>query len=166
MEGSIVKLLVMDVDGTLTDGRIHIGPHGEAMKSFSVQDGLRIKQMRSVGVVTGIITGRDSEIVNRRAVEIGIVEIHKGISEKPPVLQALMAKYGLGPEQTAFVGDDENDLGCLELASHRACPANAAPRVKAVCNFVSTRFGGEGAVREYLDHLIASGLIPVPEDRF
>lgn len=156
----------MDVDGTLTDGQVYIGPKGEAMKSFSVQDGLRIKQLPSVGVVTGIITGRRSEIVTRRAKELGIAEVHKGVKDKGPILRSLMDKYGFNSKQTAFIGDDENDLGCLEIVSHRACPVDAAPRVKAVCNFVSRKLGGKGAVREYLDALIEANLISAPADRF
>lgn len=109
-----IKLLVMDVDGTLTDGRIYVGAQGEVMKAFDVRDGYAIAHVLPVhGIVPVIITGRSSEIVVQRAKELKITELYQGVSDKLAKLQKAAAKYGATPEEIAYIGDDLNDLPCI-----------------------------------------------------
>lgn len=150
----MIKLLVMDVDGTLTDGRIYMGPAGEAMKAFDVKDGMAIAQMLpAMGVVPVIITGRSSEIVKRRAAELKITELYQGESDKLTRLKALAAAYGAAPAQIAYIGDDLNDLDCMAYCGVTGCPADAAAEVRARADYICSRDGGRGAVREFIEWL-------------
>lgn len=153
-----INLFVMDVDGTLTDGKIYISNTGEAMKAFSVKDGLRIKQLDSFGIIPVIITGRESEIVSIRAKELGIKEIHQGISDKVKVLNSVMQKFGVSSANVAYIGDDENDLPCFEICGHTACTQDASIEVKNIADYVCVNKGGDGAVREYLDFILIDKL--------
>ncbi len=149
-----IKMLVMDVDGTLTDGCIYMGPEGEAMKAFSCQDGYAIAQiLPRLGIVPVIITGRSSKIVANRAAELKITHLHQGVGDKLPKLQLLAAELGLSREEIAYMGDDLNDLECMQWVGYTGCPADAVPEIRSAVNFVSSRNGGRGAVREFVDHL-------------
>ena len=149
-----IKLLVMDVDGTLTDGKIYIGPDGEVMKAFNVKDGMRIKRLANErGTVSAIITGRTSKITENRAKEMRIKEVIQGTSNKLPALMALVEKYGVTLEETAYIGDDFIDIPCLEACGFSGCPADSAPEVIAVSKYVCKLKGGEGAVGEFADWL-------------
>ena len=150
-----IKLLVMDVDGTLTDGHIYFSENGECMKAFHVQDGYAIAHKLPVyGIMPVIITGKSSEIVRKRAAELKITEVHQGISDKLAKLKEIIAKYDVLPSEIAYIGDDENDLECMEFCGFTACPADAIPMVKTAVDYVCTRNGGRGAVREFIDIIL------------
>lgn len=154
----MIKLLVMDVDGTLTDGRIYIGPEGEIAKAFEVKDGYGIKHiLPRAGITPVIITGRRSRIVEQRCSELDITELHQGVGDKLSKLREIAEKRGLSPVEIAYIGDDENDLACMEYAGVSACPADAISTVKAAANYVCSACGGRGAVREFIDYLLDHG---------
>ena len=149
-----IKLLVMDVDGTLTDGRIYIGENGEVMKAFDVKDGYAIAHMLpEMGIIPVIITGRESRIVENRARELKITELYQGVPNKLEKLKEVAAKYTAVPEEIAYIGDDLNDLDCIEYCGFSACPADVVDEVKKICDYVCERFAGNGAVREMIEVL-------------
>lgn len=150
---SKIKLLIMDVDGTLTDGRIYIGANGEVMKAFDVKDGYAIARLREKGIEPVIITGRRSAIVEERARELKITELYQLVSDKLQTLKAVAEKFGVGPDAIACIGDDENDLECIRYCGVTACPGDAVDRVKEAVDYVCTRDGGRGAVREFIDRI-------------
>lgn len=149
-----IKLLVMDVDGTLTDGRIYIGAQGEVMKAFDVRDGYAIAHiLPQLGITPVIITGRSSDIVEQRAKELKIVELYQGISDKLAQLKEVTAKFGASADEIAYIGDDLNDMDCIRYAGSTACPADAIPEVRDAVDYVCKCDGGRGAVREFIDRL-------------
>ena len=149
-----IKMLVMDVDGTLTDGCIYMGPQGEAMKAFNCQDGYAIAQiLPKIGITPVIITGRDSQITANRARELKITQLHQGVKDKLPLLQRIAEELGAAREEVAYIGDDLNDMDCLRWCGLTGCPADAVPEVRAVVDFVAGRNGGRGAVREFVDYI-------------
>jgi 3-deoxy-D-manno-octulosonate 8-phosphate phosphatase (KDO 8-P phosphatase) len=150
-----LRLLALDVDGTLTDGAILIGPQGEAMKAFSVRDGFGLALLREAGLHIAIITGRRSAIVERRAAELGIAHVRQSVSDKAQALRALCAELGINPAQAAFMGDDWPDLPAMRLAGLALAPADADPEVRARADWVASRPGGHGAVREFADWWLA-----------
>lgn len=150
-----IKMLVMDVDGTLTDGRIYVAADGEFMKAFDVKDGYAIAHiLPEVGIMPVIITGRTSQIVQTRARELKIAEFYQGIMDKLPKLQEVAAAHGILPEEIAYIGDDVNDLACIAYCGLTACPADALPCVAKEVDMVCTRNGGRGAVREFIDYIL------------
>jgi len=165
-----VRLLALDVDGVLTDGRIWIGPRGEALKAFDVRDGFGLELLREAGIELAIITGRSSPIVTRRARELGITRVLQGQKDKLAGLRRVLADTGLAPEQCAYIGDDWPDLPAMALAGLAATVADAAPEVRACAHWVSEAEGGRGAVRELarlllqaqgrLEDLLAARLAP------
>ena len=151
-----MRLLVLDVDGTLTDGAIYMGPDGEMCKRFSAKDGLGLKLLQSAGVEIAILTGRRSRIVENRSAELGIARVVQGISEKPAALRQLAAETGVSLTETGYMGDDLNDLSAMCLCGVRACPADAVPEVREICQFVSDFPGGQGAVRQFCEAWLKS----------
>lgn len=150
-----IKALVMDVDGTLTDGSIYIGDAGEIMKRFHVRDGYAIRHILPVyDIIPMIITGRESEIVRKRCAELGIVHLVQGSQEKKMDLLKLLQAEKISLEETAFIGDDLNDLECMQIVGLRACPADAVKRIKEEVHFIAEKPGGQGAVREFIDWMI------------
>lgn len=150
-----IKLLVMDVDGTLTDGQIYVAADGEFIKSFDVKDGYAIAHMLPrADIVPVIITGRSSKIVSQRASELGIRELHQGVSDKLEKLTEIANKYSASKDEIAYIGDDLNDLPCIKCCGFSACPADAVPEVKTAVNYVCVHNGGRGAVREFVEHII------------
>jgi 3-deoxy-D-manno-octulosonate 8-phosphate phosphatase (KDO 8-P phosphatase) len=150
----MIKLLVLDVDGTLTDGKIYVGIQGEMMKAFNIKDGLGIKKLHVKGILPVIVTGRKSKIITIRAKELNITELHQGIHDKVNKLKQIAKKYKCDFDEIAYIGDDESDLECMKLCGIKGCPADAVNDVKKVANFVSQRNGGDGAVREFIDYLL------------
>ena len=149
-----IKMLVMDVDGTLTDGCIYMGPDGEAMKAFNCQDGYAIAQiLPKMGITPVIITGRSSAIVANRAAELKIVHLYQGIADKLPKLRAVAEELGAAAEEIAYIGDDLNDFACLRYCGLTGCPADAVPEVRNLVDYVCGRNGGRGAVREFVDYI-------------
>ena len=149
-----IRLFAMDVDGTLTDGKIYMGETGELMKSFDVKDGLGIKLLMTQGIIPAIITGRRSQIVENRCREIGIREIHQGVKEKDAVLWELMEKYQLLREETAYIGDDINDLGAIKEAGISFAPADCAHQILPYIDIRLTRKAGDSPVREAIDLIL------------
>ena len=149
-----VKFLIMDVDGTLTDGKIYMGVNGEVMKAFSVKDGLRIQQLRRWNIEPAIITGRKSEIVMNRAIELGIREVYQEIHDKKEKLLELCKQWGCSLESIAYIGDDDNDLECIKMCGNSGCTADASDIIKINVNYICKHAGGDGAVREYIDYLV------------
>lgn len=150
-----IKLLVMDVDGTLTDGKIYMGPDGEVMKSFDVKDGCGIKDvLPQYGIIPVIITGRESGIVEYRARELKITELYQGITDKMETLSKVAEKYNCTLDNVAYIGDDLNDIECIKHCGLSACPADAVNEVIDCCNYVCKNIGGNGAVREFIDEII------------
>lgn len=149
-----VRLLVMDVDGTLTDGHIYISGAGELFKVFFVRDGQAIKHLLpQAGILPAIITGRESVIVTERAKELGIKYVYQGVPDKAVALTALKESLELDWREIAFIGDDVNDIPALKLAGRTACPSDAVWKVKQQCEYVCRATGGHGAVREWIELL-------------
>lgn len=154
-----IKLLVLDVDGTMTDGKIYMGDSGEVFKAFDIKDGCGIKELLiPAGITPLIITGRKSNIVENRCNEIGIKEIHQGITCKIRNLEDYMLEKGLSFHQVAYIGDDINDLECMNKVLLNngivGCPNDAVSSVKKIATYVCERKGGNGAVREFIEWLI------------
>lgn len=150
----VCKMLVMDVDGTLTDGRIYMGRDGEIMKAFDVKDGYAIAHLRQQGIEPIIITGRNSVIVKERARELGIVELYQGISDKLEKLKEVATKLECSSEKIAYIGDDLNDLDCIRYCGVTGCPNDAVDEVKKKVGYICKREGGRGAVREFITWLL------------
>jgi 3-deoxy-D-manno-octulosonate 8-phosphate phosphatase (KDO 8-P phosphatase) len=153
-QAKAIRLIVMDVDGVLTDGRIFYSAEGVESEAFFVRDGLGIRMAHEAGLLTAIITGRVSEAVAHRAKELGIAEVHQGAMNKLQVYEALLQRFGLTDEAVAYVGDDLNDLPVLGRVGLSAAPADADPTVRTKVAFVTTQVGGRGAVREVIDLIL------------
>lgn len=152
---SKIKLLVMDVDGTLTDGKIYMGSSGEAFKAFDIKDGYGIHEiLPKAGIVPAIITGRKSDIVLNRCRELEIEELYQGYHDKTLALCHLLKKYNCSKEDIAYIGDDVLDLECMMQCGIKGCPSDAVEQVKEICDFVCNRAGGQGAVREFIEWII------------
>lgn len=154
MNLSKIKLFAMDVDGTLTDGHIYMGNEGELFKAFHVKDGLGIKLLKDNGITPVIITGRTSAIVKNRAAEIGITEIYQGIKNKAECLDHLMTKFNLTKEETAYIGDDMNDLSAVKAAGITFAPADCADALKPYIDIILTHRAGDAPVREAVDMIL------------
>ena len=153
---SRIRLLVLDVDGVLTDGVLVYGPSGEEIKRFHVRDGLAVQSARRAGVEVAVVSGRASAAVTRRMSELGIVEVHQGIADKAATLRALLGRLGVKAEETAVMGDDLPDLPVMKIAGLALAPSDAAPEVKRAAGWVSRSPGGHGAVREAVEMLLRS----------
>lgn len=154
MTNNKIKLLFMDVDGTLTDGKIYMGENGEVMKAFDIKDGYAIAHMLpEMGIVPVIITGRTSKIVENRAKELGITELFQGRNDKLDVMHEVMKKYNCTKENCAYIGDDVFDILCMKECVIAACPADAIQDVKDICQYICKNKAGDGAVREYISFL-------------
>ena len=149
-----VSLVVLDVDGTLTDGVIHYDSAGHEHKHFHVADGLGIVLAQAAGLRVAVISGRRSPVVERRLAELGVGDIIQSSGDKAAALRALAARHGLSPEQTAYVGDDINDLPAFDVAGFTVAVADAADLVRARADFVTPRPGGHGAVRDAMDEIL------------
>lgn len=151
-----VALVIFDVDGVFTDGRLFFGPDGESIKVFHVRDGYGVKRLAAAGVTVAIISGRSSTAVARRMAELGIEHVFQGDHDKVPLYERLIGQLGVPPDAVAFMGDDLPDLPVMQRVGLPAAPANADPAVLAASRWTGTRGGGEGAVREFCDFLLAA----------
>ena len=149
-----IKLLVMDVDGILTDGRVICTVGGETQVAFDIQDGHGIKLALRAGLGLAIITGRESEVVTQRARELGIAELHQKALDKLVVFQELVARHRLTPSQVAYMGDDLLDLPLLLRAGLAITVPGAVDEVRGAAHYVTRRPGGRGAVRETIELLL------------
>ena len=146
-----VRLLVLDVDGVLTDGRMVISERGDELKFFHTHDGMAVNLARLSGIKIALVTGEKSPIAQARGAKLGVEEVVLGARRKGEVLEGLMAKYGMPREATAFMGDDLIDIPALERAGLAVAPANAVPEVRATAHVVTRAAGGAGAVRECVE---------------
>jgi 3-deoxy-D-manno-octulosonate 8-phosphate phosphatase (KDO 8-P phosphatase) len=146
-----VRLLVLDVDGVLTDGRMVISERGDELKFFHTHDGMAINLLRRSGIAVALVTGEKSPIAQTRGTKLGIEDIVLGARRKGETLAELTAKHGLAPEAVAFMGDDLLDLPALQRAGLAIAPANAVADVRAVAHLVTRAAGGAGAVRECIE---------------
>ena len=157
----MVKYLIMDVDGTLTDGKIYMSDSGEFIKAFNIKDGAGIHDILiSSGIIPVVITGRSSDIVNKRCKELGITEVHQGVKNKMEKLISVVK----GPTKlhtVAYIGDDINDLSCMQsvkdVGGVVGCPADAVQKIKDIADFIAPHNGGEGAVRDFIEWIIDKG---------
>lgn len=149
----MIKLLVCDVDGTLTDGSLYFGNDRFEMKAFSVKDGAVLKPLHQLGIEVIFLTGRKSEAVTRRAQDLQVTAI-QNIADKATEIQKIFASRGVRPEETAYLGDDINDYGAMKQCGFKACPADAAAEIKAICDYVSPYPGGHGAARDICEKLL------------
>lgn len=148
-------MIVMDVDGTLTDGKINISDTGELFKAFYCRDGLGIMSAIEAGIIPVILTSRYSEIVNKRGQELGIEHIYQGLgNRKIEKLISIKEEFKLDKEQIAYIGDDVNDLQSMEQCGLIGCPADAVQEVLAISNYICRKNGGCGAVREFIDWIL------------
>jgi 3-deoxy-D-manno-octulosonate 8-phosphate phosphatase (KDO 8-P phosphatase) len=149
-----IKLIVLDVDGTMTDSRITYSANGDEIKSFNVKDGLAIASWRRLGRQVAIITGRKSDIVARRAKELRIEHFYQGVENKREVLEKLLKKLDIKMKHVAAIGDDLNDLPMLKAAGISFVPRDASSYVDKIADVILTKKGGDGAVREMIEYLI------------
>lgn len=161
----MIRFLVMDVDGTLTDGKIYMGQDGELFKAFDIKDGYGVKCfLPEANIIPIVITARNSRIVENRCREMGVVELYQGTMNKYETLMRVLKKYSeLDKKEytlanVAYVGDDLLDLQCMkpvkEAGGFVACPNDAVGEVKDVADFIANKNAGNGAVREIIDRLI------------
>lgn len=152
MKNRKIRALAMDVDGTLTDGGLYIGEDGEMMKRFHVKDGYAIHDLLpAMKIIPIIITGRTSEIVNRRCSELGITRLIQGSTDKVEDLKKILARDNIDIMETAYIGDDLNDYDCMRQVGLKGCPSDAVDGIKEIADYVTIRSGGNGAVREFVE---------------
>ncbi len=152
--GKQVKLLLLDVDGVLTDGTLIYSSEGVESKCFNTQDGLGLRLLQDSGVEVGIITARTSPMVERRAKELGLAHLFQGHSDKLLAFESILKETGLRPPQTAYMGDDLMDLPILNRVGLSAAPANAVSEIRQRVHYTTERGGGRGAVREVCDLIL------------
>ncbi|MGQ8365277.1 3-deoxy-manno-octulosonate-8-phosphatase KdsC [Glaciecola sp. 1036] len=151
-----IRLLVLDVDGVLSDGFIYLGNQNEELKAFNSKDGYGVKALANNGVDIAVITGRQSQIVEKRMTSLRARFIIQGEEEKYQALQSLMQTHGISQHEIASIGDDVPDLGLFSCSAIKVAVADAHPSVKQQANFVTSLPGGKGAVREFCDLVLQS----------
>lgn len=161
----MIKLLFMDIDGTLTDGKIYMSPLGELFKAFDIKDGCGIHDLLpQMGIIPVVITGRESKIAEYRCRELGIEYLYQNCRDKAEKLRETAEMLGAAPDEkgkypeAAYIGDDINDLPCMQICGFVGCPADAADEVKSTANFVACSAGGHGAVREFIEFIKQKGM--------
>lgn len=155
----MIKVLVMDVDGTLTDGKLYIGPSGEEFKAFNIKDGYGIKDICGrKGIIPVVLTGRSSDIVLRRCEELNISHVYQGSTDKVQRLKGISSSFNIPLSNFAYIGDDLNDEDCVLLINKEGgltgCPADGDQKIVNEAKFKCTKNGGEGAVREFIDYFV------------
>lgn len=151
-----VRLMAFDVDGVLTDGRLFYNEEGECLKAFHALDGYGLRLLKECGVTVALVTGRDGDIVSRRAIDLGINEVHLGIRDKASVLQQLAQNYGLDMQQIGYMGDDLIDLAAMKKVGFAASVPSAPAYIKQLAHWVSDIPAGYGAARKCCDLILAS----------
>ena len=151
-----VRLFATDVDGVLTDAGMYYSESGDELKKFNTRDGMGIKLLQRAGLITALITMEETKLVTRRAEKLAIPEVHQGARDKLAVLRSLAARHGLTLQEVAYIGDDVNDLEALKAVGFSAAPADAMPPVLKVVDYVCRKSGGDGAVREVVDLILAA----------
>lgn len=149
-----LKLVLTDVDGVMTDGRVLFLPDGKEATAFNIRDGLGLVLARRAGLRTGLLSGRSSEVVARRAAELGMAVVRQGVRDKAAALREILGEQALAADEVAYVGDDVNDLPVLSEVGLSAAPADAPFEVRACAFMVLTARGGEGCVREFVEAIL------------
>ncbi|MBW1739803.1 MAG: HAD-IIIA family hydrolase [Deltaproteobacteria bacterium] len=149
-----IKLVALDVDGVMTDGRLYYHDDGTESKAFDVRDGHGTKMLKQAGIETVVISGRNSPMVDRRAADIGITEVFQGVRDKVPILEKILSKRGLKFEEVAFVGDDVVDLTTMNRVGLAVAVADASEYLFDVAHYVTLATGGRGAVREVAELIL------------
>ena len=154
----MIKMIVMDVDGTLTDGKIYIGNRGESMKAFCAHDAIGVRMLKDYDITPVIITGRQSKIVSIRAREMNISEafVFQGVKNKLDKLKEVVQDNKLKFSEVAYIGDDINDLDCFEICGFTACPNNAVGIIREKSSYISSFKAGDGAVRDIVEYILAN----------
>lgn len=150
----MIKVFFIDVDGTLTDGNIYIGENGEVFKAFNVKDGLGLKKLIKNGIIPILITGRKSKIVEYRCNELGIYNLYQGVDDKKLLIEKIVKEKEISFENTAFIGDDENDLEAMKVCSLTFAPNDAVKKVREYVDIVLTSKSGEAPVREAIEYIL------------
>lgn len=157
--GRKIKCVFMDVDGTLTDGKIYMGNTGEMIKAFNIKDGYGLSTLlKEHNILPIIITGRESQILLNRCVELGIENVFQGVEDKSVKVKEIIKNLQISLKQVAYIGDDLNDWECMKMIGDAngilACPRNAAEKIKESADYICEHDGGDGAVRDFIDWLI------------
>ena len=153
---SAVRALVTDVDGVLTDGGLYYAESGDELKRFDVRDGQGLVLLREAGLLTAIVTRKQTTIVTRRARDLGITEVHQNVTDKAAVLTDLCARHGLSPAAVAYVGDDVGDLPAMRVVGFPIAVADAVKDVRRAAAYVTRAGGGRGAIREVCELILGS----------
>ncbi len=152
----MIKLLCSDVDGVMTDNKLHVSATGELFKTFNARDGWALKEiLPKNGIEPAVITGRKSQIVPKRCEELGVSLVFCGRDDKNAVVTQLAKDKGYSLSEIAFIGDDYNDLPAIKLAGLSGCPSDAIEPVKATVTYICKAKGGEGALREFVEWIVA-----------
>jgi 3-deoxy-D-manno-octulosonate 8-phosphate phosphatase (KDO 8-P phosphatase) len=150
-----IKLLLLDVDGTLTDGGIYVTAKGDQFKRFNAKDGMGIKLAEKAGISVGIISHSFvTEMVETRGKDLGLTYVYVGQEPKMDILKTWLSELNITEKEVAFIGDDLNDKEIMQFVGHSACPADAVDQIKAISDVVLTKNGGHGAAREYIDNYL------------
>ena len=151
-----IRLFATDVDGVLTDAGMYYAESGDEWKKFNTRDGMGLKLLQKAGIITAIVTQERTKLVARRAEKLAIPELHQGVLDKLSLVREMAARYGLTLSQVAYIGDDVNDFETLKVVGFSATPADGMPQVAAVVDYVCQMKGGEGAVREIIEMILAA----------
>lgn len=161
-----IRLLVLDVDGVLTDGRLYYGPEGEAFKTFDVKDGFALKAALGSGVRVAVISARSSAAAAKRCAELGVEVVHLGVHDKGATFESVLTELDCSAQEVAAIGDDLADLPVLQACGLAFAPADAVAEVRAACDVTLSRPGGRGAVREMVELILgARGQWPPVQSR-
>jgi 3-deoxy-D-manno-octulosonate 8-phosphate phosphatase (KDO 8-P phosphatase) len=152
-----IRMLVLDVDGVMTDGRLHFGPRGEALKLFHVRDGFGIQQVAKIGIEVAVISGRKSKMVDVRCRELGVEHVYQGAKDKLAELERLCGRLDIPPSACACIGDDVPDVPVMRKVALAFAVADAHPEARHAAHLITKLPGGHGAVREVCDYLVAHG---------
>lgn len=156
VKASKIKVMAFDVDGVFTDGSLTFDQDGKEYKTFNAKDGQGIVCVEKAGIITVIITARKNGTVEHRANNLGITELHQGIKYKLPVLEQIVKERGFSMEEVSYMGDDLPDICILEKVGLACCPNDAVDEVKNISDFISSKEGGRGAIRELCDFVLNS----------
>ncbi|MBQ9761948.1 MAG: N-acylneuraminate cytidylyltransferase [Oscillospiraceae bacterium] len=150
-----IKMFLTDCDGCLTDAGMYYSEHGDELKKFNTKDGMGFALLRKAGIVTGIVTSENVDLNRRRAEKLKLDILEAGCKDKVAALNRICAERGISPENVAYVGDDINDLGVIQMVGYGCAPADAMPQVKAAAKYVTTAKGGEGVIREVVEKILS-----------
>jgi 3-deoxy-D-manno-octulosonate 8-phosphate phosphatase (KDO 8-P phosphatase) len=162
---NLPKIILTDIDGVWTDAGMYYDQKGNELKKFSTSDSAGVIFSNKLNILVGIITGEDTEIVKNRAKKLRIDILYQGVSDKVSVAKEICKKYNISLEEVAYIGDDIGDYNLLKLVGFSCAPANASDYIKKIVDYVTIKKGGEGAFREFVEHIIGKeNIIKILED--